>query len=175
MGVEGLLLLIPALVSLIYHEKSVISFLIVAAILLAIYMVFGRKLPASKQIYGKEGFVIVGLAWILWSAFGALPFVISGSIPHYIDALFETISGFTTTGSTILVDIEALQWDFLLAKLYTWIGGDGSTCICYDDHIIWMMRMQCRSCVRKYRDRRQISLYQRQDIRHGFCMECTLY
>ena len=74
MGVEGLLLLIPALVSLIYHEKSVISFLIVAAILLAIYMVFGRKLPASKQIYGKEGFVIVGLAWILWSAFGALPF-----------------------------------------------------------------------------------------------------
>ena len=91
MGVEGLLLLIPALVSLIYHEKSVISFLIVAAILLAIYMVFGRKLPASKQIYGKEGFVIVGLAWILWSAFGALPFVISGSIPHYIDALFETM------------------------------------------------------------------------------------
>ena len=75
MGVEGLLLLIPALVSLIYHEKSVISFLIVAAILLAIYMVFGRKLPASKQIYGKEGFVIVGLAWILWSAFGALPCV----------------------------------------------------------------------------------------------------
>ena len=101
MGVEGLLLLIPALVSLIYHEKSVISFLIVAAILLVIYMVFGRKLPASKQIYGKEGFVIVGLAWILWSAFGALPFVISGSIPYYIDALFETISGFTTTGSTI--------------------------------------------------------------------------
>ena len=89
MGVEGLLLLIPALVSLIYHEKSVISFLIVAAILLAIYMVFGRKLPASKQIYGKEGFVIVGLAWILWSAFGALPFVISGSIPHYIDALLR--------------------------------------------------------------------------------------
>ena len=78
MGVEGLLLLIPALVSLIYHEKSVISFMIVAAILLVIYMVFGRKLPASKQIYGKEGFVIVGLAWILWSAFGALPFVISG-------------------------------------------------------------------------------------------------
>ena len=64
MGVEGLLLLIPALVSLIYHEKSVISFLIVAAILLVIYMVFGRKLPASKQIYGKEGFVIVGLAWV---------------------------------------------------------------------------------------------------------------
>ena len=126
MGVEGLLLLIPALVSLIYHEKSVISFLIVAAILLVIYMVFGRKLPASKQIYGKEGFVIVGLAWILWSAFGALPFVISGSIPHYIDALFETISGFTTTGSTILADIEALPMGISFWRSFThWIGGMG--------------------------------------------------
>ena len=126
MGVEGLLLLIPALVSLIYHEKSVISFLIVAAILLIIYMVFGRKLPASKQIYGKEGFVIVGLAWILWSAFGALPFVISGSIPYYIDALFETISGFTTTGSTILADIEALPMGISFWRSFThWIGGMG--------------------------------------------------
>ena len=126
MGVEGLLLLIPALVSLIYHEKSVISFMIVAAILLVIYMVFGRKLPASKQIYGKEGFVIVGLAWILWSAFGALPFVISGSIPHYIDALFETISGFTTTGSTILADIEALPMGISFWRSFThWIGGMG--------------------------------------------------
>ena len=126
MGVEGLLLLIPALVSLIYHEKSVISFLIVAAILLVIYMVFGRKLPASKQIYGKEGFAIVGLAWILWSAFGALPFVISGSIPHYIDALFETISGFTTTGSTILADIEALPMGISFWRSFThWIGGMG--------------------------------------------------
>ena len=126
MGVEGLLLLIPALVSLIYHEKSVISFLIVAAILLVIYIVFGRKLPASKQIYGKEGFVIVGLAWILWSAFGALPFVISGSIPYYIDALFETISGFTTTGSTILADIEALPMGISFWRSFThWIGGMG--------------------------------------------------
>ena len=126
MGVEGLLLLIPALVSLIYHEKSVISFLIVAAVLLVIYMVFGRKLPASKQIYGKEGFVIVGLAWILWSAFGALPFVISGSIPYYIDALFDTISGFTTTGSTILADIEALPMGISFWRSFThWIGGMG--------------------------------------------------
>ena len=126
MGVEGLLLLIPAFVSLIYHEKSVISFLIVAAILLVIYAVFGRKLPASRQIYGKEGFVIVGLAWILWSAFGALPFVISGSIPYYIDALFETISGFTTTGSTILADIEALPMGISFWRSFThWIGGMG--------------------------------------------------
>ena len=112
MGVEGLLLLIPALVSLIYHEKSVISFLIVAAILLVIYMVFGRKLPASKQIYGKEGFVIVGLAWILWSAFGALPFVISGSIPYYIDALFETISGFLQPDLQSWQISRLCQWEF---------------------------------------------------------------
>ena len=126
MGVEGLLLLIPALVSLIYHEKSVISFLIVAAILLVIYMVFGRKLPASKQIYGKEGFVIVGLAWILWSAFGALPFVISGSIPYYIDALFETISGFTTTGSSILSDPSQMPYSINIWRCFShWIGGMG--------------------------------------------------
>ena len=126
MGVEGLLLLIPAFVSLLYHEKSGISFLIVAAILIAIYGLFGRKLPDSKQIYGKEGFVIVGFAWILWSLFGALPFVISGSIPHYIDALFETISGFTTTGSTILTDIEALPKGISFWRSFThWIGGMG--------------------------------------------------
>lgn len=126
MGVEGLLLLIPAFVSLLYHEKSGVSFLIVAAILFAIFGLFGRKLPDTKQIYGKEGFVIVGFAWVLWSLFGALPFVISGSIPHYVDALFETISGFTTTGSTILVDIEALPKGIAFWRSLThWIGGMG--------------------------------------------------
>ena len=118
MGVEGLLLLIPALVSLIYHEKSVISFLIVAAILLVIYMVFGRKLPASKQIYGKEGFVIVGLAWILWSAFGALPFVISGSIPYYIDARIPLMLFLRLFPVSLQPDLQSwqisrlCQWEF---------------------------------------------------------------
>ena len=92
LGVEGAVLLIPALVSLIYGEKSGFSFLIVGAVLGIIFLILGRKRPKNTKIYGKEGFVIVGLAWILWSLFGALPFYITGSIPNYIDAFFETVS-----------------------------------------------------------------------------------
>ena len=126
LGVEGALLLIPALVSFIYGERSGISFLIVAAVLGVIFLLFGRKRPEGKRIYGKEGFVIVGLAWILWSLFGALPFFISGSIPDYVDAFFETVSGFTTTGSTILQDIEALPMGMNFWRCLThWIGGMG--------------------------------------------------
>ena len=126
LGVEGIVLLIPALVSFIYGEGSGISFLIVAAVLGVIFLLFGRKRPEGKRIYGKEGFVIVGLAWILWSLFGALPFFISGSIPDYVDAFFETVSGFTTTGSTILQDIEALPMGMNFWRCLThWIGGMG--------------------------------------------------
>ena len=126
LGVEGAVLLIPALVSLIYRETSGFAFLIVSAILGIIFLVFGRKKPKCTRIYGKEGFVVVGLAWILWSLFGALPFFITGSIPNYIDAFFETVSGFTTTGSTILQDIEALPMGVNFWRCLThWIGGMG--------------------------------------------------
>ena len=74
----------------------------------------------------KKGLSLVGIAWILWSLFGALPFFISGSIPDYLDAFFETVSGFTTTGSTILTDIEALPQGMLFWRALThWIGGMG--------------------------------------------------
>ena len=126
LGVEGALLLVPALVSLIYGERSGLSFVIVSVILGIIFLLFGRKKPGKTRIYGKEGFVIVGLAWILWSLFGALPIFISGSIPHYVDAFFETVSGFTTTGSTILQDIEALPMGINFWRCLThWIGGMG--------------------------------------------------
>lgn len=126
LGVEGALLLIPAVVSFIYGEKSGVTFLIVSAILLLIFLIWGRKVPENKTIYGKEGLIIVGFAWILWSLFGALPFVISGSIPNYLDAFFETVSGFTTTGSTILTDIEILPRGMLFWRSLThWIGGMG--------------------------------------------------
>lgn len=126
LGVEGILLLIPALVSFIYGEKSGLSFLIVSAVLLIIYVVLGRKAPKNKMIYGKEGLVIVGLAWVLWSLFGAMPFFISGSIPNYLDAFFETVSGFTTTGSTILTDIEVLSKGMAFWRSLThWVGGMG--------------------------------------------------
>ena len=126
LGVEALVMLVPAVVSAIYGEESMRAFLITSAVLLAVFLMFGRKKPEKTTIYAKEGFVIIALAWILWSAFGALPFYISGSIPRYIDALFETISGFTTTGSTILTDVTALPMGMNFWRCLThWIGGMG--------------------------------------------------
>ena len=135
LGTEGLLLLIPAVVSLLYKEKTGVYFLVVAAVLFALYLGLGRKKPENKQIYGKEGFVIVGLAWILWSLFGALPFFLSDCIPNYIDAVFETVSGFTTTGSTIFAEYRgSSERNEFLAVLYTLDRRNGSARFCDDDH-----------------------------------------
>ncbi|GAA0801180.1 TrkH family potassium uptake protein [Faecalicatena orotica] len=126
LGVEGALLLIPAMAAFLYGEKSGLTFLVVSVVLFIIFLAFGRKVPENKTIYGKEGLVIVGSAWILWSLFGALPFFLSGSIPNYLNAFFETVSGFTTTGSTILTDIEILPKGMLFWRSLThWIGGMG--------------------------------------------------
>lgn len=126
LGVEALLLLIPAFVAMLYGEKSAVAFLITAAILTGVFLLVGRKKPKDTSIYGKEGLALVGMAWILWSLFGALPFFLSGSIPSYVDAFFETVSGFTTTGSTILTDIEALPQGMLFWRALThWVGGMG--------------------------------------------------
>ena len=123
--IEGLLLLLPALVSFLYGEASGVSFLLVAGLLIVLYFAMGKK-PKDSLIYAKEGFIIVALAWILWSAFGAIPFVLSGGIPNYIDAFFETVSGFTTTGSTILTEIESLPKGMNFWRCQThWIGGMG--------------------------------------------------
>ena len=123
--IEALVLLVPALVSLIYKEHSGLTFLLTAAFLMALSLLLGKR-PKNMVFYAKEGFVIVALAWILWSAFGALPFVLSGSIPHFVDAFFETVSGFTTTGSTILQDIEVLPKGINFWRCLThWIGGMG--------------------------------------------------
>lgn len=126
LGVEALLLLVPAFVGAIYDEREGIAFLIPSAILLLVFLLTGRKKPEKTKIYEKEGLIIVASAWILWSLFGALPFAISGEIPNYIDALFETISGFTTTGSSILPDVEALSQCMLFWRSFThWVGGMG--------------------------------------------------
>ena len=126
LGAEALLLMLPALVGAIYGEHEGISFLIPAMMLVCIYFFTGRKKPEKTTIYGKDGMVIVALAWLLWSVFGALPFVISREIPDYIDALFETVSGFTTTGSSILTDVEALSKCMLFWRSFThWVGGMG--------------------------------------------------
>ena len=126
LGVEAALLLVPVLVAVIYQEKCGIVFLIPIVILCLLFWVVGRKRPEHGQIYGKEGMVIVALAWILWSLFGAMPFTFSGYIPSYVDAFFETVSGFTTTGSSIIPDVEVLPHCLLFWRSFThWIGGMG--------------------------------------------------
>lgn len=126
LGVEAALLLVPVLVAVIYQEKCGIVFLIPIVILCLLFWVVGRKRPEHGQIYGKEGMVIVALAWILWSLFGAMPFTLSGYIPSYVDAFFETVSGFTTTGSSIILDVEVLPHCLLFWRSFThWIGGMG--------------------------------------------------
>lgn len=149
LGVEGAVLLIPAFVAFLYGESDAIQFLIVSAVLGAIFFIFGRKRPENKVIYAKEGLVIVGLAWILWSLFGALPFVLTGSIPSYVDAFFETVSGFTTTGSTILTDIEALPKGVAFWRSLThWTGGMGVLVFVMmltsldDEHSMHLMRAE---------------------------------
>lgn len=126
LGVEGILLFLPGLVSVLYREEEWYYFFIVSAVLFILSLLMSRRRPANTAIYAKEGFVIVALAWILWSLFGALPFYLSGSIPGYVDAFFETVSGFTTTGSTILTNIEGLPRGMNFWRCLThWIGGMG--------------------------------------------------
>ena len=122
---EGFLLLFPAVVSFLYGETEGISFLITAGFLVLVSLLGSGK-PKHSSIYAKEGFLIVALAWILWSVFGALPFVFSGTIPRFEDAVFEVVSGFTTTGSTILKEIESLPKGMNFWRCLThWVGGMG--------------------------------------------------
>ena len=127
MKVEGLLLLVPAGVAALYREGCVFSLLIAAVVALGIgFGMTGKSRPTDKVIYAKEGFVIVAFSWVLMSVVGALPFVISGEIPSFIDAFFETVSGFTTTGASILNDVEAMSKGLLFWRSFThWIGGMG--------------------------------------------------
>ena len=123
--IEAALMVLPASVALIYSENAIPFFITIAA-LIAVSMPFVLFKPQNRRIFAKDGFVVVAAAWILMSAFGALPFVISGAIPNYIDAFFETVSGFTTTGATILTEIESLPRGILFWRSFThWGGGMG--------------------------------------------------
>lgn len=124
--IESIFMFIPCIVAAIYREKEGFAFLIVALLCLAIGLLRIRKKTKSQVFYAKEGFVTVALSWIIMSIFGALPFVINRDIPSFTDALFETISGFTTTGASILSDVEALSHCSLFWRSFThWIGGMG--------------------------------------------------
>ena len=124
--IESIFMFIPCIVAAIYREKEGFAFLIVALLCLAIGLLRIRKKTKSQVFYAKEGFVTVALSRIIMSIFGALPFVINRDIPSFTDALFETISGFTTTGASILSDVEALSHCSLFWRSFThWIGGMG--------------------------------------------------
>ena len=123
---EAAFMLLPGITAIIYQEKNGLAFLITMIICLAIGLPLTRKKPQNKVFHAKEGAVTVALSWIVLSRAGAFPFVISGSIPNPIDAMFETVSGFTTTGASILSDVEALSHCMLLWRSFThWIGGMG--------------------------------------------------
>lgn len=125
--VEAALLLLPAIAALIYGESCLWSILISAAISLAAgFALTLLSRPKSQVIYAREGFITVALAWVAVSAVGALPFWISREIPSYIDAFFETVSGFTTTGASILENVEAMSRGLLFWRSFThWVGGMG--------------------------------------------------
>ena len=119
--------MVPACVTgLIYREPETSALAVVALFCLAVGLLITKKKPRSMSLYAKEGFVTVALCWVVLSALGALPFVISRVIPSYVDALFEVVSGFTTTGSSILPEVEHMPHCLLFWRSFThWIGGMG--------------------------------------------------
>ncbi len=124
--VEAVLLLIPCLVAVIYREEQGWCYLAVAGVAALFGVLMTWRKPESFVFYLKEGCVITALAWIVLSFFGGLPFYISREIPAFIDAMFETVSGFTTTGASILNDVEALSHCALIWRSFThWVGGMG--------------------------------------------------
>ncbi len=126
LGIEAVAMLLPFGCALIYNEPDKWVFLVCAAICLAASFLLILSKPEKKQMFAKEGFVAVALSWIAMSIFGALPFVFSGSIPSFIDAMFETASGFTTTGASVIADLDVIPKSVLFWRSFThWIGGMG--------------------------------------------------
>lgn len=124
--IVGLLMVIPMITGIIYHEEEAFSYLFVGALSFAIGCFTTRKKPSNTMFYLKEGCVVTSLSWILISVVGAIPFMLTGEIPNFIDAWFETASGFTTTGASILTDVEAISHTSLMWRSFThWIGGMG--------------------------------------------------
>lgn len=124
---EAAFMLLPALVGFLYSENTdALSYLFTAILCAAAGYMLSRKKPVPFHLYAREGFASVALGWMVLSIFGALPFIITGDIPDFTDALFECISGFTTTGASILSDVEALSRANLFWRSFThWIGGMG--------------------------------------------------
>ena len=123
---QSLFLLLPSITAIIYNEATFVPYITVSFSCFILGVVMTWNKPEDTVFYLKEGCVATALSWILLSLSGAFPFVLTKEIPHFIDALFETVSGFTTTGSSILSDVEALSYSSLMWRSFThWIGGMG--------------------------------------------------
>ena len=123
--IEAFLLLFPLGIA-IYNNEKTLPFIFTIILLIILGSLFSLIKSKRKDYFAKEGLLITTLSWVLLSIFGAIPFVLDGAIPNYIDALFETVSGFTTTGSSILTDVEALSKGLLFWRSFThFIGGMG--------------------------------------------------
>lgn len=126
MRIEGVFMLLPCIVSALYHDSVGLVYLIIAMCLIGIGSLGSIFKPKNMKIYLKEGCVTTALSWLVMSFFGCLPFVVTKEIPSFTDAFFETISGFTTTGASILSDVEALSHTALFWRSFThWLGGMG--------------------------------------------------
>lgn len=126
MTLEAVFLLFPALVALVYGETEGFVFLACAVVTAIVGTVFCMYKPANTTIFAKEGFIIVALSWIILSIIGAIPLQLSGAIPSYIDALFEIVSGFTTTGASIIPNVELMPRCVLFWRSFShWVGGMG--------------------------------------------------
>jgi len=128
MILEGILMAAPLAVSLIYHESfmHILAFLVPIALLLLLGSLLQIPKPKRDNLYQKEGFALTAVVWIIMTLFGAVPFVINGDIPNYVDACFEIMSGFTTTGASIISDISVISHSTLFWRSFThWIGGMG--------------------------------------------------
>ena len=117
---------VPLITAVVFWESAFFSFLIAIAISAGIGILLTLKKPADTSLYAREGFVIVALSWIVMSIFGALPFMFTGTTTSFVDALFETVSGFTTTGASIFTEVECLPKSVLIWRSFThWVGGMG--------------------------------------------------
>lgn len=126
LNLEGICMILPMITGLIYGEDAWVSFLLSGLISALIGTLLVTRKPEKTHFFTKEGCVSVALSWIALSLIGALPFMISGTIPRFVDALFETVSGFTTTGASIMADVEAAPKCILMWRSFThWIGGMG--------------------------------------------------
>ena len=127
MAIEGILMLLPVICGLIYGElRNSVIYALFAIFYIAIGILISFKKPEKMTIYLKDGCIATALSWIALSIFGALPFIVTGEIPSFTDAVFETVSGFTTTGASILTNVEAMSHISLMWRSLThWIGGMG--------------------------------------------------